>query len=316
MRDFATNVTLSSSLLDEKEFSVDSDALSRRLCELSRQSFAPLPQLAEWPDTLDGDGWCMPLALSAVAATGRLDDEPIEVRKRVAFFELVNFFSLNVHGERAMLGGLGESLYSPAADSSWKYLHHFIDEENKHMEYFAGFCHRYAGKIYPDRKLVFPREHAPGEASFLFFAKVLIFEEIVDYFNRSMAHDPTLLPIVRDINRMHHLDEVRHLAFGRLVTRQLFEQWSPKWSRETMEGIRLYLAGYIEATFREYTNPEVYLDAGLFEGRALALAGAHALAREAFDAALPLRNRAVRRAAAFFSKLGLLDVPRSEELTS
>ena len=39
------------------------------------------------------------------------------------------------------------------------YLHHFLDEENKHMIYFGRFCTDYANKIYPDKKLVFPREH-------------------------------------------------------------------------------------------------------------------------------------------------------------
>ena len=31
------------------------------------------------------------------------------------------------------------------------------------MVYFGTFCNRYAGKIYPERKLAFPREYAPGD---------------------------------------------------------------------------------------------------------------------------------------------------------
>lgn len=284
---------------------MDFSALSTRLSELSQKSFAPLPQPADWPLELDASGWCMPLELCAVKATGCLDCESVEKQKRLAFFELINFFSLNIHGERFLLGGLGENLYGPYAEPGWDYLHHFIDEENKHLQYFASFCLRYAGKIYPNKKVVFQREHAPGEASFLFFAKVLIFEEVVDYFNQLMARDATVLPIVRQINRMHHQDEVRHLAFGRAVTSSLFQKWSPRWSAETLASVVAYLERYFDAVLREYTNPLVYCDAGLVGSEPGALRRANELARNAFAAALPLRRRATRRARSFFAELNL-----------
>jgi hypothetical protein len=286
--------------------------LSFRLSELSRREFGCLPQIQDWPDALDADGWCMSRELSPLHAAGRLQDTPLELQKRLALFEIVNFFSLNIHGERALLGGLGASLYGPHADPSFVYLHHFVDEENKHMQYFASFCLRYAGKIYADRHVTFPREHAPGEEAFLFFSKVLIFEEIVDYFNRWMARDTSLLPIIRQINQMHHDDEVRHLAFGRMVTKKLFDQWSPSWSPETLAAVRSYLGGYIDATLREYINPEVYLDAGLVGTEPGAMSRAYALAREAFDGSADLRARASRRPRAFFAALGVLG-PATEQ---
>ena len=99
-----------------------------------------------------------------------------------------------------------------------------------HMTWFGGFCRRYAGKIYPDRKLVLPREHAPGEEDVLFFARVMIFELLVDTFNRRMAKDDRLHPLVREINRRHHEDESRHLAFGRLLVEDLWRQ-NPQFGR-------------------------------------------------------------------------------------
>src|SRR5205814_2962320 len=107
--------------------------------------------------------------------------------------------------------------------------------------YFATFCLQYAGKIYPDRKVVFPREYAPGEEHMLFFGRVMIFEEIVDYFNRRMATDERLSTVAREINRLHHADESRHLIFGRRIVKELFEHFRPKWSEATVEGIRSYL---------------------------------------------------------------------------
>src|SRR6266705_194388 len=63
--------------------------------------------------------------------------------------------NLNIHGEKALVEGLARKLYEREKREISPYLHHFLDEENKHMVYFGEFCTRYAGKIYPDKKLIF-----------------------------------------------------------------------------------------------------------------------------------------------------------------
>jgi hypothetical protein len=146
------------------------------------------------------------------------------------------------------------------------------------MVYFGGFCMRYAGKVYRDLKVVFPREPAPGEADFLFFAKVMVFEEIVDVYNARMAYDDRLPEVVRRINLIHHVEETRHLAFGRRMVERLFNRYSKEWSPETLEGIRAYLQAYIAATWQEYYNPDAYSDAGIPQPRAVQRA---AMAHEA-----------------------------------
>ena len=122
---------------------------------------------------------------------------------------------------------------------------------------------KYAGKIYADRKMTFEREYEPGEEDFLFFAKVLIFEEIVDVYNQRMARDERLATVARQINLLHHRDETRHLAFGRRFVSELFERHAPAWSESTIQGVRAYLKSYFAATWKEYYNPDVYRDAGL-----------------------------------------------------
>jgi hypothetical protein len=231
-----------------------------RLSEASRRS--PHTELV-WPDALDREQWSFSpelISLYGTEAYARLTEPE---RKRLSFFEAVNFFSLNIHGEKFLVEGLARRLYRRGTETISPYLHHFLDEENKHMAYFGGFCTRYAGKVYPDRKLAFPREYAEGEEEFLFFAKVLIFEEIVDAYNVRMARDARLVPVVRQINQRHHDDETRHLAFGRRMVRDLHERYRPRWSRETREGLREAVAAYVLATWKEYHNPDVYRDAGL-----------------------------------------------------
>ena len=94
-------------------------------------------------------------------------------------------------------------------------------------------------------------------------------------------------------------DESRHLAFGRLVVEELWQRHAPRWPEETRAAVREYLASYVEATWREYYNPDVYRDAGL--------PAPYELARTAFAAA-PARARreeVQRRCVRVLDEIGL-----------
>jgi hypothetical protein len=270
----------------------DVAAMVERLCALSRDAYANPYGAIDWPHAIDPDAWCMSPELISIHGTDAYRALGDAGRKRLAFFECVNFFSLNIHGEKALVQGLARRLYEKDAASP-EYLHHFLDEENKHMIQFGEFCRRYAGKIYDDRKVVFPREHAPGEETFLFFAKVLVFEELVDKYNLRIARDERLAPVVRRINDLHHRDEVRHLAFGRRAVKELYQRSAPGWSDETRDEVTRTLRSYIAACFCEYFNPEAYRDAGLsdpLEVREAALASPESVERRRVMSARCLRS--------------------------
>jgi P-aminobenzoate N-oxygenase AurF len=276
------------------------DAVAARLTASSERAAAAPPPPLVWPDAIPADAWCMSpelISLHGTAAWDALDDAG---RRRLAFRECLNFFALNIHGERALLEGLARRLYRRDLAHLAHYLHHFLAEENQHMTWFGGFCRRYAETIYPDRKLAIPREHAPGEEDVLFFGKVLVFELVVDTFNQRMAKDDRLHPLVREINQRHHDDESRHLAFGHLVVEDLWQRHAPAWSDDTRAGVRAYMAAYVEATWREYYNPDVYRDAGL--------ADPYRIAREAFAAPAARARRAElgSRATRVLREIGLL----------
>ncbi len=239
------------------------EATVERLCAVSQAKYANPYTAIDWPAQLDGDQWCMSPELISIFGTEAYMHLSAAEQRRLSFYEVVNFFSLNIHGERALVEGLARRLYRKGHRAISPYLHHFLDEENKHMTYFGGFCMRYAGKIYPDKKLAFPRTYAPGEEDLLFFIKILLFEKIVDAYNVHMSKDMQLVPLVRRINLLHHLDEARHLAFGHLLVQQIFQEYRQQWSDDTLHALRDYLSNYLVATWNEYFNPEVYRDAGL-----------------------------------------------------
>lgn len=217
----------------------------------------------EWPEDIDINKWQFSPELISLYGTEIYNSLDESQQKKLAFWEAINFFSINIHGEKPLIQGLADRLYKKWPAEISGYLHHFIDEENKHMTIFGTFCELYGNKIYPDKKLSIPAEYSDGEEDFLFFAKVVIFEELVDSYNSYMGRDEKLDELSRHINEYHHNDESRHLAFGREITKNLFTEYSKQWDEATLASVRCYLEDYMVATWKEYYNPDVYRDAGL-----------------------------------------------------
>lgn len=238
----------------------------RKLSTLSARVY-PIPSdTIDWPEQLSHDHWYTSPELISIYGTPYWEALSEAQHKKLSFFEAVNFYSLNINGEKPLVKGLSDRLYSNGREDVTAYLHHFLDEENKHMQYFGRFCMAYAGKVYPDKKLVFPRQYADGEDNFMFFVQVMIFEEIADYYNSAQAKDERLHPLARRINLLHHQDEARHLVFGREYVAELWKRFAPRWPSDVIEGVHSRIADYLQAAWKAYYNPEMYADAGLHNG--------------------------------------------------
>jgi hypothetical protein len=274
----------------------------RQLSAASRRAYQNPYEAIEWPATLDREQWFTAPELISLYGTPWWDDLPDAGRKLLSFWEAVNFYSLNIAGERFLMEGIARRLYRPGWEGVAEYLHHFLDEENKHSVWFGTFCQRYAGKVYPDRNVAFPRDDAAGEDDFLFFAEVSVFEEIVDRFNLAMSHDERLVEVARRINANHHAEEARHLVFGRRMVAELWRQWSGQWPAEVVGRIRAHIAGFVTATWRGYYNPEAYRDAGIGDP--------YAVARGAWEATAARRDELTARALRPLTTAGVLVVSR------
>jgi len=254
--------------------------VSKKLSVSSRRHFIDPSEAIDWPDAISGSEWCMSPELTSLYGAPTWNSMTEAQQKKLCFREAINFFSVNLHGEAALLEGIARRVNCERFADISEYLRHFIDEENKHSMWFARFCSRYAGAVYPQRKLSFPTEVEQTEADFVFFSQITLFEELVDRFNVLMAADTRLCQVVRDINRLHHADETRHLHFGRKVMLDMWQRWSPAWSSETADRIRVSLDQYVETVWRELFNPAVYADAGISEPARVAMEGW--VAREGF----------------------------------
>lgn len=275
--------------------------LATRLTKASRKKLWDVYNTFNWPEKLEQGAWYMPPELISLYGTPAYESLTEEQQKRLSLYELGNFFSLVLQGERPLVQGLVDRLYAKGNSVSVnEYLHHFVDEENKHMVMFGEFCHRYIGKVYPEKKVALPREFAKGQEEVVFFCMAMVVEELGDYYNVEIAKDERVDPLVREINKVHHIDEARHLAFGRLYLAELFERYSPQWSDQQLADFRQWLAAYVKASWADYYNPSVYRDAGIvdaYDVRQTALSHPSSIAH---------RRRASEKVLSYFIKTGLL----------
>ncbi len=232
------------------------------LSAMSEDAFID-PREFDWPDGFGDGEWYFTPELISIYGSDTWESLDDAARQRLSFFEAVNFFSLNIHGEKFLISEISRRLFGDDNSELSRYLTHFVDEEARHMMYFAGFCRRYAGKIYADRTVHGGDSGDEELDMFLLFARINVFEEIVDHYNRVMARDARLAPAVREINRIHHVEELRHLSFGRRFLANALERHVDDWDTDRRAFLREHLSGYLNMVWKQYDNPDVYRDAGI-----------------------------------------------------
>ncbi|OIB04952.1 AurF domain containing protein [Paenibacillus sp. LC231] len=217
----------------------------------------------EWTEMLDTNQMWMSEKLLSIYNTPymeRLSKEQIMVLSK---WESINFYSLNVHGIRELLIEVIKRIHTEGFELPSEFFHHFVGEENEHMWFFSKFCLKYGGKIYIDKKVKIENSGHSDFEDFLVFARILIFEEIVDYFNICMGNDRTLDPIIQKINKVHHMDESRHISFGREIVKVLHENLREKYDGDKLKELEDYIKRYMKASIHSLYNPIVYKDAGI-----------------------------------------------------
>ncbi|WP_432151453.1 diiron oxygenase [Streptomyces sp. bgisy029] len=258
-------------------------------------------RLFEWPDELPEDMWWMSPELTTTYGTEWAEKLSPEQLHRLSKHESINFYSLNVHGIRELLVEVVNRIHTAGFETPSEFFHHFIGEENEHMWFFAEFCLRYGKKIY--RQPAGGAETAaPSDKvqSLLVFARILIFEELVDHFNSAMAEDERLHETIRGINRIHHQDESRHIAFGRELVNLLHQDLKRTATEQELDEVSTYLRRYMRHSFESLYHPQVYRDAGIERPHELRRALLESPARAEAE------QRTFRKTAKFLEKTGLI----------
>jgi hypothetical protein len=274
----------------------------RRLIDVSVDDYYNPYRTFQWPDSIEPKDLWMSRELLSVHGTAAERELSREQLVELSRWESINLYSLIAHGIRELLIEVMRRIHTPGYEIPTPYFHHFIGEENEHMWFFAEFCLRYAGRIYPDRRMVFPAgDRAPEMNNFIVFSQILIFEQIGDYFNARMAADDGLPETVREVNRIHHRDESRHIAFGGKLVSALFDEVRRTHSAGEIEEVGQYLRSYIDLIIQMLYSRAAYEDAGIpdaarFRGAVMA-----------DPARTPITARITERTNNFYRRIGLFN---------
>jgi len=288
----------STAAVDSSEFR----ELLGRLSEKARVDYYNPYTKFDWPETIPADAWWMSPELLSMYGTEFMDELAPTRLHALSRWESINFYSLNVHGIRELLIEVTRRIHSPGFEIPSDFFHHFIGEENEHMWFFATFCRKYGSKVYPEKTFKFSAAQEPALENFLVFARILIFEQIVDYYNVYMATDGRLHPIIQHINRLHHQDESRHIAFGARLVQLLWNQLlDAGLDAERRRSTSDYLNRYITASIESFYNPSVYKDSAISGGFALRQRLLRHPARQQTHA------RVLRKTTDFFARIGVFE---------
>lgn len=242
----------------------------QQLIRLSRERHVNSFSQIEWADAIPDDEWWLSPELLSVHGTEHADALSERQLKRLSKWECINAFSLNVEGERELISALSAQLYTPDLPDIETYIHHFIDEENKHLWFFGEFCRRYGGKIYSSKKIGIADEHFGREMSFfLLFARIFIFEEIGGHYNVVAGGDDRVSPFVRMIHQIHHADEARHITFGRALLAQTLDIAFAASGKSEREAAIAHLQRFVQISIESLYQPAMYRDSGIEGGVAL-----------------------------------------------
>lgn len=274
------------------------DVLERLSSKAVEDYYNPYQEF-DWPERLEEDRMWMSPELLTPYGTEHFDRLDQDALRRLSKWESINFYSLNVHGIRELLIEVVGRIHMPGFEVPSDFFHHFIGEENEHMWFFAEFCRRYGDKIYGSTAMRADSAWEPEVENFLVFARILFFEELVDHYNTRMAQDTSLCDTIRQVNRLHHQDESRHIAFGRELVSLLFARMQQSVSQDRLLEVEAYLKRYVVFSVNSLYNPHVYRDAGISDPLALRNALVADGRRRAHE------RKAIRKPLAFFLKTGI-----------
>ncbi len=254
----------------------DRDVTAERLLDSSmRNSYDPDVDV-DWDAPLvDGKGFMPPERVSLYGTklwAGLSEEQRLELSKH----EIGSITSVGLWTEIVLMQLLAR--YAADLDPRSPHTHYALTEigdETRHAIMFGKGIARLGLPAYGPPKVVRLPAKVFGAVigGPAMFASVLVVEETTDRLQRSMLDDERIQPMIRMINRIHVVEEARHVRYAR----EELVRGMEKLSRPALELHRLVTAVVAYAVVNVLVHPGVYAAVGLDpkEARAAALANPH-----------------------------------------
>lgn len=279
----------------------DRETTAQRLLNSSARRWYDPEIDIDWDAPLRAGAYCIPphrVSLYGTRLWDRLDESQ---RAELSKHEAASMASSGVWFEIILIRMLCRHLANlDPTTAHVQYALTEIADECRHSVMFGRAIQRLGVRPYGPQR--WPRllssvmvHNARGPSM---YAGILLAEEILDRMQREAMADERLQPLVRMVNRIHVVEEARHVRFAREELRREVARCS-RWAMRYHQAVTGHAALVIS---RSLVHPQVYAAVGLDprEGRREALANPHYQQTLAW---------AAERVVAFFREVGLIGRP-------
>lgn len=238
---------------------------ARLLASSSARSYAPDLDI-DWAAP-DGGLAFMPPERVSLYGSALWDELTPEQRRDLARHELASIAGTGLWFEIILITMLARWAYDRDPQSArTKYALTEIGDETRHIIMFANTIDRFGTPTYrPPAYIHFlARLYKATASGPAMFAPTLVAEEVTDRLQRSTMNDDGIEPLVRMVNRIHVVEEARHVRFAREELARTMPALGPLRRVVANTASAVAAACIVHAL----VNPEVYRAVGLDPRRA------------------------------------------------
>jgi hypothetical protein len=189
----------------------------RLLRSAAKISFDPTKEV-DWAAAQPADVFYAPPRISSLYGTGLWDQMTLEQRVQLTKHEVASIASVGIWFEEILMQMLLRHAYDrdlTRKDTQWTLTE--IADECRHSIMFATMIKTFDAPNYGVARVTHElgRFFKTISNNVLTFAGTMYVEEILDSFQREAMDDELLQPIVRQVSRIHVIEEARHISFAR-----------------------------------------------------------------------------------------------------
>ena len=259
-----------------RQASTDRHATAERLLKSSaKKSYDPGVDI-DWDAPLPADKIWVPEHRVSLYGTGLWDRLTPEQRVELGKHEACSVASVGLWFEVLLMQRLLKDFYAedPTTPRA-QYALTEVADECRHSQMFARMVDTAGVEPYGPQESIRRLGRlftlvSWGPAA---YGAILVAEEVLDRLQREQANDEHIQPLMRQVNRIHIMEEARHVSFARdEVTRGMAQLSGPE------KAYQRFIIAYVSMfVTRSLINPKVYAAVGIdpAEGRRAALANPH-----------------------------------------
>ncbi|MEV6610586.1 diiron oxygenase [Kutzneria sp. NPDC051319] len=196
----------------------DREKTAERLLNSSADKFYDPEVDIDWAAPLAEDKYFLPQHRSSLYGTALWDGLTVPQRIELTKHEVASVASVGLWFEVLLMQMLVKAVYN--ADPTTRHAQYALTEvadECRHSTMFARMVERIGCPAYG------PRRHVHRLGKLLpvigygpaMYGSILVAEEVLDRMQREAMQDESVQPLVRMVNRIHVLEEARHVRFAR-----------------------------------------------------------------------------------------------------